>query len=255
MHLVWIPNSLAGHPNPALVARRAIRCLCIATVLVSLAALGPVRGDDDQKLEQFLNRLGLTDLRLTHMERALARENAYDKRAALARNLADAYAEELVAAADEPERFAKLKDRADKLLSAFPEARTPAAGVALLQADYQRAEALMISWLEDKSQKQSLDEANAILNRIVPELESRQTELGAAADRAADAIDTIKSDQQRQIAEQQLKRQRAVVARANYFAGWSAYYLGLARQNLGTAQKDFAAAKQHFIRLLDVSDE
>src|SRR5262245_9641499 len=255
MHLVWIPNSLAGHPNPALVARRAIRCLGIATVLVCLAALAPARGDDEQKLEQFLNRLGLTDLRLTHMERALARENAYDKRAAIARNLADAYAEELVAAADEPERFAKLKDRADKLLSAFPEARTPAASVALLQADYQRAETLMISWLEDRRQKQSLDDATAILNRIAPELESRQTELAAAADKAADAIEAIKSEQQRQTADEQLKRQRAVVARADYFAGWSAYYQGIARQNLATAQKDFAAAKQHFSRLLDVSDE
>ncbi|MBW8883501.1 MAG: hypothetical protein JF612_01720, partial [Planctomycetia bacterium] len=74
------------------------------------------------------------------MERMLARETAVDRRAALARRLADAYAEELVATADDPEQFAKLKASAEKLLAAFPDARTPAVTVALLQADYQRAE-------------------------------------------------------------------------------------------------------------------
>src|SRR5205823_13951722 len=173
----------------------------------------------------------------------------------LARNLADGYAEELVAAADEQERFTKLKNRAEKLLAAFPEARTAAVSVALLQADYQRAEALMIRWLEDRSDKASLDEALKILDRIQPELEARQAELAAAADRAADAIDSIRSEPQRLAAEQQLKRQRAVAARADYFAGWSAYYHGVARQDLAIAQKDFAAAQQHFSRLLEISDE
>ncbi|MBW8885569.1 MAG: hypothetical protein JF612_12530, partial [Planctomycetia bacterium] len=80
-------------------------------------------------------------------------------------------------------------------------------------------------------------------------------ELAAAADRAVDAIDSIKSEYERAAAEQQLKRQRAVAARADYFAGWSAYYAGVARQNPAAAQKDFSSAKQHFSRLLDVSDE
>src|SRR5437762_3689664 len=254
MPRVWTPNRRTGLTQ-ACTARNAIFCLCITVVVVFLAASCPLRGDDDQTLDQFLSRLGLAQLRLTHMERMLARETGADKRAALARSLADAYAEELVATADEPERFAKLKDRAEKLLAAFPDARTPAATVALLQADYQRAETLMIGWLEDRSDKKSLDEAANILNRIQPELTARQAELAAAADRAADAIDSIRSEYPRLAAEQQLKRQRAVAARADYFAGWSAYYLGVAQQNSATAQKDFAAAKQHFSRLLEVSDE
>jgi hypothetical protein len=254
MHPVW-KNKRAGHRERRPIAQRFVDGSRAAIILVAVAAASHTGADDDQKLDQFLSRLGLTDLRLTHMERMLALNNAYDKRAAIARDLADAYAEELVAAADEPEWFAKVKDRAEKLLNTFPEARTPAASVALLQADYQRAETLMICWLEERSDKAPLGEAAAILTRILPELESRQSELAAAADRGADVIDTIRNEQQRQAAEEQIKRQRAVAARADYFAGWSAYYLGIAAQNPATAQKDYATAGQHFMRLLDISDE
>src|SRR6476660_594150 len=61
--------------------------------------------DDDQTLDQFLSRLGLTELRHTHLERMLAQETSPEKRTLLAVKLADSYAEELVVAADEPERF------------------------------------------------------------------------------------------------------------------------------------------------------
>ena len=223
-------------------------CLLFIATLAACA-------DDGQKLDQFLNRLGLADLRLTHMERLLERETAGDKRLAMARQLADAYAEELVAAADESERFAALKARIEKLLAALPQASTPAVEVVLLQADYQRAESLMTHWLEEPSDKASLDEASKILARIQPILSTRQTELAAAADKAADAIDAIKNEPQRLAAEGQLKRQRAVAARADYFAGWAAYYLGVTRQDPKAAAREFAAAKQHFSRVLDVTDE
>src|SRR6478609_4006128 len=126
MHPVW-KNKRAGHRERRPIAQRFVDGSRAAIILVAVAAASHTGADDDQKLDQFLSRLGLTDLRLTHMERMLARNNAYDKRAAIARDLADAYAEELVAAADEPERFANVKDRAENLLNTFPEARTPAA--------------------------------------------------------------------------------------------------------------------------------
>src|SRR5438552_1871693 len=192
MHRPWTRNKLSALLRQGRIVRRAIGRIGVATCIL-LALVGAAPADDDLALDQFLSRLGLAELRLTHMERMLAREHAAGKRAALARSLADAYAEELIAAADEPERFAKLKNHAEKLLAAFPDARTAAASVALLQADYQRAEALMIRWLEDRSDKAPLDEAANILNRTQPELTARQTELAAAADRAADAIDNIKS--------------------------------------------------------------
>src|SRR5690349_19571212 len=125
--------------------------------LFLLAAL-PARADEAQSLDQFLARLALSDLRLANMERMLAQETAAPKRVELARKLADAFAEELVAAADEPQRFAALKSRVDKLLASEPGARTPAVEVIVLQAEYQQAEALMLHWLEVPSDKASLQE-------------------------------------------------------------------------------------------------
>jgi hypothetical protein len=212
------------------------------------------RADDAQALEQFLNRLGLRDLRLIHLERMLDRESEARRRQALAKSLADAYTEELISAADEPERFDKLRGRVEKLLATAPEARTPAVEVVLLQADYQRAESLMLRWLEEPGDNEARTQAREILARIQPLLGARQTELAAEADETAERIDNLKTEQQREAADEQLKRQRAVAARADYFAGWAAYYLGVARQDAKSAHGDFTAAKQIFSRVLELGD-
>src|SRR5262245_28689039 len=123
MHRVPTTINPPSASNQSDLARLSVHCFCLVVAAILFIA-NSTAADDDQALDQFLTRLGLTDLRLTNMERILSRENAADKRAALARSLADGYAEELIAAADEPERFVKLKMRAEKLLAAFPEART-----------------------------------------------------------------------------------------------------------------------------------
>src|SRR4029079_7754012 len=130
MRRVRTTNSLPDDYKRGFLARRAIRCFFAAVVCALVAFVAIASADDNQALDQFLSRLGLADLRLTHMEQVLARESSLEKRTAMARNLANGYAEELIAAADEQERFEKLKARAEKLLAAFPEARTAAASVA-----------------------------------------------------------------------------------------------------------------------------
>jgi hypothetical protein len=222
---------------------------------IGLCGTLAVRGDDEAALDQFLARLGLADLRLTHMERMLAHEEPGDKRTSLARKLADAYAEELIAAADESERFSELKARVEKLLVDVPAARTAAVEVVLLQADYQRAEALLLEWQETPSNQAKLKEAGQIFHSLVPAFSARQKELTEQIDRLGDSIDEMKLQSQRQTAEERLKRQQAVAARADYFAGWSSYYLGVSKQNPPLAAGDFTAAKEHFLHILDLADE
>lgn len=232
--------------------------MAAALCLVAFAGRLPiqcVQADEAQSLDQFLARLGLTDLRLTNLQRLLDREVAAKQQQVLARQLADLYAEELIAAADEPERFASLYERFEKLLAKYPTANSPTIEVVRLQAEYQRAESLLLHWLEEPADKESLATAKQILTQIQPQLEVRQTELTAAIEAAEEAIDNIKSDQERQLAEQKLLRDRAAAARADFFAGWAAYYLGIARQKPTAARSDFTTAKQHFTRLLDVTDD
>src|SRR3954464_10037715 len=79
-----------------------------ALVGVCVSMPGVAVDAEDARLEQYLSRLGLTDLRLTYFERLLERETVSAKRTELAVTLANAYAEELAANADQPERFARL---------------------------------------------------------------------------------------------------------------------------------------------------
>src|SRR5687768_2798818 len=84
--------------------------LAPALVFVSLllAFSSATYADDALALEQYLARLGLTDLRLHHLERTLERTTDAKQRAAYARLLADAYADQMLAAADDEGRFDQL---------------------------------------------------------------------------------------------------------------------------------------------------
>jgi hypothetical protein len=235
----------------------------IAAVFAVIVSGAVVFSAEDQALEQYLSRLGLTELRLAYLERQLVQESASPKRAQLATKLADAYAEELAASADEPERFARFKSGAEKLLAEYPEARSPAVQAALLQAEYQRGEALVIRWMENPGDRKPLAEAAAILGQVQPKLSELHAELMKAEERAAEAIERMANESMRQAAEARLTRQRTVAVQADYFAGWSAYYLGVASAQAAGAergarnaeQKEFATAKEHFSRVLDVTDE
>src|SRR5262245_44160643 len=131
------------------------------------------------RLESYLLRLGLADLHVRHLENAAASETNKDARLAAGRKLADAYAERLMSVADEDAAYKQLKERVDRLLTQTPDAVTPALTVMLLQADFQRAESLVNSWLDEPTGELP-PEAAAILTRIVPQLEQRVKEINGA---------------------------------------------------------------------------
>lgn len=241
-------------------------CLLAAHVLLAPApAVEPPYEptDEPQQLDALLARLGLAELRLHHLEQRLNNETDASRRAELSKQLVDRFVEALLAAAEDPSRFALLRAQVETFLAANPAARTPEIDIVLLQAEYQQAESALIAWQEDpRGVAAGRDAARATLARIQPLLARHQETLIAEADKTADSIDALQSEQQRQTAEQQLARQRTLAARADYFAGWSAYYLGVARADSRAAQADSRAAqadyqqaKQHFLRLLDISDE
>lgn len=235
---------------------RWLRRISVCAVALVWLALGlAVNGQEPAALDAYLQHLGLQDLRLHYLERRLAGENDAVRRAALAQSIVEGYTDELVAAADDPARYAALKVRVERFLDQSALARTAALDVLLLQADYQRAEALILQWQEDPAETAPLAAAREILDRVQPALAGQQAALTAAMDKAAETLDGIASEAARLTAEKGLTKQRALAARADYFAGWSAYYLGVARRDAAAASADFTEAKQHFLRILDVSDE
>ncbi|MCU0878284.1 MAG: hypothetical protein MUF06_10915 [Pirellulaceae bacterium] len=234
--------------------------LRISTFVVLLLVAVSGRAQDSQTLhsqplEQYLSRLGLADLRLHALERELAGQRGSERAAdnpALARKLADAYAESMLEAADDPPRFAELQERVQKLLAERPEASTPAVQVVLLQAEYQRGEALVIRWLEEPTDTAPLAEARPIFERAGPQLVARHRELSAQSEAALTRLEEAKSEADRTAAEQEATRLAVAAARAAYFAGWSNYYAGVARQDPAAAKAEFTLAQEMFQLVLDL---
>lgn len=239
---------LPGRRFPSLALQASVGIVVLAWLLSSVAAAQ----DDSAKVERYLSRLGLSELRVRHLEREVERGAGGDQ---AARKLADAYAQALMDAAEDPPRFERLKQQIDKLILTTPRASTPALQVALLQAEFQRGEGLITAWMEDPRDAKALARAAEILGPLAAELETKNKELQTEADKLAETLDSLKGDEARRATEAELLRQQGLISRATYFTGWSRYYLGVARRNPAGAQTEFAAAKALFCEVLGIGDE
>ncbi len=208
--------------------------------------------DEEQQLAAYLERLGLTDLRITQLELQLSGGRLDTAaRSQTARRLADLYSQQLIENLDQKARYDDLSRRVTRLLADYPAARTAALEVLLLQADYQRAEKLIGQWMVEAGQEAARDEALEILKRITPVLDARQDQLRAEVERLlAEAEKRTKVDEQ---AEKELLRQQTISARASYFTAWSIYYRSLLLP--GTPVEDLRRARGIFRRLLDLADD
>ena len=114
----------------------AIALLLIVLVVPCAPVRGATQSSDSEQLEQFLARLGLADLRIQLLERSLQTSSTPDAKLAMARRLADLYAERLMAHAEDMAAYNDTLQRIEKLIQAVPEANTAPLQVMLLQADY-----------------------------------------------------------------------------------------------------------------------
>ncbi len=213
------------------------------------------RADDAEQVDKFLTRLGLVDLQILHLEQTLDRQTDDAAQLQTARQLADLYAGRLMEAADDPKRYGELLAGIEELTERFPQANTTALAVMLLQADYNRAEALVGKWLADADDTAARDEAAAVLARIAPKLNTYQEELNAKVEKLLKQLDDLPDGDDRDEKENQLARDQAVAGRATYFAGWSSYYQGLTRDDRAAATADFRQAAKVFRKLLAIDGE
>ncbi|QDU94896.1 tetratricopeptide repeat protein [Lignipirellula cremea] len=236
--------------------------LAIALSLSLAAVLGPAPqarlqaqqpgapANESQKVEQFLSALGLVDLQILHLENQLEKAAGAPKDA-LAKRLADLYAERLMSASSDPATYARVEQQIRPLLERFPEANTTSLQVMLLQADFTRAETRLHEWLVDRSKQDAFDDARSILQRIAPALNRHQQELNASYDELRKKVNNETDEEKIQALEQDAVRRAAVTGRATFFAGWANYYQGLTEK--GDASADaLKIARSAFRRLLDI---
>jgi len=209
--------------------------------------------DDTAKVDALLARLGLVDLQIRLHEQALERGPTDESRHAHARRLADLYAGALLAA-DDPDRAEYLRRRVEKLLERFPDAGTSALQVSLAQADYQRAEKLVLAWLEDPQAQGARVEAGKLLEKVVPTLDEQHKALHAAAGKLAEQLERSPNNLTRADLETRWQREQGVAARAGYLAAWAHYYAGLCAQPSPLAEPHFHAAQREFRDVLGLAD-
>lgn len=239
-------------------------CRCLLVWLIVLAGLS--RADDADQLDRYLQRLGLADLRLVHQQQQLATTRDESVKAERAKQLSDLYAQRLLEAADEPERFAELVARVQDLVRAYPAVDSPQLQVMLLQAEYQRAETKALQWIDEPGDDAPRREARALLDKIMPQLAQRHQELAKALEALQAKADGIEAPLEEGPArkpsaatsvvslEQEMTRVQTVLARAMFFQGWANFFSGLlaepARQTVY-----FADAEKAFSQLLEVNTE
>ena len=225
------------------------------TLVGLFAALLPtVSAQQADPVEQYLAKLGLMDLQILHLEKNVRRQRLpAAEKVKQVKKLADLYAGRMMSLADQPERSQDLQARIKRLTQQYPQANTPSLQVMLLQADYNRAEALTGRWIADASQTQARNQALQILQQITPRLTAHEKTLNQEVDKLLERLDNVPEGQQQEVLEKELNRAQAVAGRAAYFAGWSSYYLGLTQAN--PSPQLFESAGRLFRGLLGIEKD
>lgn len=236
-------------------------CLCLAFALFLPAIAW---SDEQAEFDRYLARLGLADLRLLHQQQQLAATRDEALQAERAKQLSDLYAQRLLEAADEPERFAELVERVEQLLRDYPAVDSPQLQVMLLQAEYQRAETKALQWVDEPADETALAAARKLLDRIAPQLTERREELAKSLEDLQNKADSIDepaeglgrrgSPDSAATLEQEMTRLQLVLARAMFFEGWANFFSGLLAEPPQQAAR-LADAEKAFGQLLEINTE
>jgi hypothetical protein len=226
--------------------------LCSAAVLAGLLLhAGALTSAEQDPLLDYLNRLGLTELRTRHLERRLESAPA-NEREPLARQLADAYAERLLAAASDPALFEATIKKVEALQSDHPSAETPKLGVIVLQARYQAAEAELLKWVDEPGQPAPREAAVRVFSQIAPQLTAKQEQLAEEIAKRTSEAESLK-ESAKAAAEAEVARLQIASMRAAFFGGWANYYLAVFRKPGQPDDALLETARDAFLSLLDLS--
>jgi len=206
--------------------KKLLLTLCL--ILIPAIAAPAATPEEEKKVEAFLDRLNLIDLQIVYLEKQLGGDSLpAEKRTETAKRLADMYAERLMSAGDDAEKFAQIEAQIRKLIERSPEANTTSLQVMMLQADFNRGEERIKQWLGDRSKTKELEEAKEILARIAPQLSAHQKELNGQAEELRQQINKTEDEAEQARLMKEAARRAPVTGRATYFAGWANYYAGL----------------------------
>ncbi|MCA9176405.1 MAG: hypothetical protein KDB14_18085 [Planctomycetales bacterium] len=254
-----------------LLRRARLAGLCWLALTASALAQPP-QGDlaakqqEDQQLETLLQRLDLVELRMAFLERKLTTTTGTD-RIALAKRLADLYAERLLREQEQPtagltatdggpegtepdDAAARLRAKIANLIRDIPDANTPGLGIVLSQVEFQAAEADAIRWLSERDEE-ARGRAASQLASLARSFAQRRAAMQAAVEREERALDdTNLSADEREQAERRFNDATILLLRAEFLGGWANYYDGILNQRAASLE----SAREMFSALLGVKE-
>jgi tetratricopeptide (TPR) repeat protein len=259
----WTDDQRASLSLPSVPGERSAfgpRCrnvvaACLLLAVGSTVGIHPALAqvDDAERLEQYLQRLGLVELQMHQLEKMIEQSATGAPRVHWARRLSDLYADELTRNLDQPKRYAEIQQRIQRLLARVPESKTPSLEIMLLQAEYQRAESLINQGESAVDPSEAYGQAAAILQRITPALAAHDRELWGRIETLNRQLNVETNAEKLERGEAELTRLQGVAGRAAYFTGWAHYYRGrLGAQN---SVSEYQSGRDVFRRLLGMDAE
>lgn len=245
-----MPASRTVFPALGMAVVVAVLTACVSGPAAESPSVLPAAASQEaQQLDAYLARLGLAELRLVHLQHRMRQSPSL--RNVLTNHIGQVASEALASVASDPQRLNRLLARLEQIAEEFPIVRTPTVELALLQGEFQQAEADVVRWLEDPTQTDSREAARRRLVAMVPRLAQCAQKLTRAADQLEERLESLPPSDQ-PTAERQLAQQRTLAAKADYFHGWSAYYLAAVTSVSSTRRDSFAKARDSFIEFLDL---
>ncbi len=200
----------------------------------------PSVGAPADRVEAYLDQLGLEELRATHLRSRLARAKL-EVRLEIANRLGSIYAQMLDEATtrESRERIAAL---ARELLKSVPDSRSFDLRINLAKSRYLIAEEIAERWRVRLADQDQLDEAREILQEVGQMFDS----VSAQAHRLVEELERRERrvrDEDEQTIRALLDEARRHRSLARYYAGWSRYYTAFLSGTAASASealRDFA---------------
>lgn len=217
-------------------------------------ALAQSPATQQRKVDAFLSRLQLNELRLHLLRQQLATLTDAAEREVLAVELASLYASALASPSSDKARE-RLTAEVNQLLRDFPKAASVSLELQLLEADYQRAEAAVLAWLETPEDAEAKAKGQLLLSSTADRFTRVVERLGEQNNQLTAREDTAASDSEREQIDQQFATNQQLIQRGNYFVGWSRYYLAITQLQTGAADQQLALARRAFGEILSIPEE
>lgn len=218
---------------------------------------GQIRGEHDpeQAVQAYLARLQLNAVLTRQLERMIELPGRKTQRQSDVKSLTDLYVRRLLESGDDPGQRDQLIVGVNRLLRNHPNANTTALQVMLLQADYAVAETATGKWLDNSEDSKSFSEAEEIVLRITPDLQSHLADLKVKIDQANKRLDAATTEKQLAIIETELSKLYQVNGRAQFYLAWSLYYKGVLRPKAVNASGLFQQSRDLFRNFLKIEGD